>query len=282
MSNRLERHTAKSLWNWGAMLAAYLCLHATAAAALATPIPAGVNGSGPGGFAGWTVTTNPNENNGNLVTVGAFSPVTNVLKLDVTFNNLNPITITFTENPLLVEMPSPIPGLPPILVPSPPMMSTPGPNFTGGLNILIEEKIKNNTGFDWTGFVWVLMDTTPVDPNAVTAGGANAAHPVFPHFHEVNPMFPSFGMFSPFEAKTIIELKNGPFPAGHEDMWMGVRLHNREVAGQLRSFKLIQQPIAVPEPSALVLCGVGILVLTGCHWRHRKQATRLEKPAPEC
>lgn len=251
------------------LAAALVTLCPLNAAPITLQIPPGAGGSGPGGFAGWTISYEPLQN-GNTLTVGPFSPITNVLQITEEFKNFNPIVITFIENPVITTVPNPIPGLPPIVKSGPPSANS---GVSGGINILLQKKVKNSTTENWKSFTLQIIDLAKVDPASVPAGGAKNEHPVFPHFHDPAPAFPSFGKFTPFNAKDFIALSNGPYPIGFEGTWTGVRLHNREVKDKLRSFHLVERPFVanIPEPSTMALYGVAALFLIG-HGRRRRNA----------
>ena len=129
----------------------------------------------------------------------------------------------------------------------------------GGLNVIIREFITNQSGTPWSGFRWTLVDDTPINPDQVPLGDFGA-HPIAPHFHNVGGGFLPFTTFNDYEARPFINLANGPFESdGIERTWESVRLHNREVAGKLRTFRLVETPI--PEPSSLALLVIGIFTL---------------------
>jgi hypothetical protein len=255
-----------------AALSAGLWIHATPAVAIVidAPIPPGVNGSGPGGFAGW-IARYDTVQNGNTVDV-SWNPIVSRLDIKLDYTQIAPIVITFIEQPVIVEEQGPF-G--PILVAKPPSMDSPQSN--GGLNVIIREFIKNNTPEDWTSFHWVLSDNTPVNENGVPLGDF-AAHPLPPHFHNVGGGFLPFTTFNNFDPKAFIDLTNGPFENdGIERTWESVRLHDREVKGVLRSFTLTEYP--VPEPPAVALMGVAVLTLWLAGWLREKTSRRFQSTA---
>lgn len=259
-----------------AMVAALaLLIHAAAAFAIPievdAPIPAGaLVGAGPGGFGGWFARY-VTEQNGNTLNV-VWNPIVNRLDLRVTFNEVAPIVINFIQRPLFCERPSPVPGFPAITVPCPPENDSPQAN--GGLNVIIREFITNASDVPWSAFRWVLSEDSPVPAGQGAGAGDLLAHPIFPHFHNALPVGGGFLPFltaNNFDPQMEINLSNGPFPDDAvERTWESVRLHNREVAGLLRTFTLTQYPI--PEPSSVALLGIGVSILFFRGRQRRKTA----------
>ncbi|MDQ2804438.1 MAG: hypothetical protein M3Y41_17800, partial [Pseudomonadota bacterium] len=56
---------------------------------------------------------------------------------------------------------------------------TPTSPVAGGLRLLFQTNVTNNTGAPWTGYRLDLIDDTPVPDNL------NDTHPPQPHFHPV-------------------------------------------------------------------------------------------------
>jgi hypothetical protein len=218
-------------------------------------IPAGPNGNGPGGFSGWTVTWDPAEENGNVVNNVQWDGTHNYLIKDVTFKFNKPIILHFREN-------NPLP--------------TNDSGLSGGLNVQMQEVIKNMTGTNWKGFLMTIVDLDPIDPSLVDNGGPKSEHPIFPHFHPVlTPSFPPFnvvGGASNFDSQRTIQLRGGPFMNGDTQTWSGFKLHDREVRAALehrRRFDLIEVP--TPEPSTFAIAAIGVLALLGFNLRRLRQ-----------
>jgi hypothetical protein len=206
-----------------------------------------------GGSNGWRVTWDPNQNGDTLNF--SFSAVTRILTKTVTFNNSLPLVVRFDEVGA----------------------ATANSPETGGINVVLQENITNNSGDTWKNFTLFLEDLTPVDPNSVPNGGLNNAHPVIPHFHPLTgPSFAPFGKFTPFDAQPGIFLSNGPFPTSPAQFtWSNFKLHDREAAGVQRSFNWIEAPLGIPEPRSAILVGIGALCVWGYAWRRRKGPARV-------
>lgn len=138
-----------------------------------------------------------------------------------------------------------------------------------GLRITLNEAINNQSGFDWTGFLFEVMDThafgelKEADNDSVEPG----FHPGLSHFHgDFGGNLSGDVSGVPFTAQdpadlngqSTLLLSGGVLPNGQGSLWGGFGIHQIEEKGQKRDFKLIERP--VPEPGA-IFGGLGVVAL---------------------
>ena len=153
--------------------------------------------------------------------------------LTVTFPDLNPISITFTE------------------------IGT-NATFNFGFRLTgMSESVTNNSGVAWKGFTETLVDPTPD-----TFG---PPHPTFAHFH-TDPGF--VGSLAPFAltgggaAAATFQFGSGTVNNGSTWNPTGFGIHEYQTGNSIpRAFTLVLAPV-VPEPGTFVLV-LGVAVLAG-------------------
>ena len=170
-------------------------------------------------------------------------------------------------------------------------------NERAGLNFILRNEIANNTGVAWSGFRENLVDRDRrgvlgqvLTDTVLAAALGSASHPVISHFHTAGGSF----RFDKDEhnndlnnpAKWALNDPNSKAEGGNmlliddrinnpatSELQSGqlfifnVQVHDIVVAGAIRRFDLIEQPI--PEPQTLVLLALG---LAGLVFSGRKRA----------
>jgi hypothetical protein len=154
----------------------------------------------------------------------------------------------------------------------------------------IDEVITNGTDKTWFGFSETLKDfnfagkETITLPDGKTRG--NSTHPVFAHFHPGNQAdgikkadlkISQFKNMTPDLRKDgdgieSFFLSNGSVPNDKTAALniTGLFIHAIDVAGEKRSFDLVQTP-SIPEPANLILFGTGMVGLLGYAWISRRK-----------
>ncbi len=152
------------------------------------------------------------------------------LQIDKTFNNLNPISISFEEiNPAAAD--------------------------AFGLRITLNENITNNSGSDWGDFHMNLVDNNPVSTH-----DADGFHPGYAHFHSDPFVNPPFNVVGGGGSKSFIDFASGTFANNSTRTWTGFGIHQFEDLNKQRNFTLVETP-SVPEPTFVGLAVFAMLPL---------------------
>jgi hypothetical protein len=139
-----------------------------------------------------------------------------------------------------------------------PKPNSPGNDF--GLRFTLDEIVTNRTGTNWTGFKETLMEVNPVTAKDMTDFPANDPHPWFAHFHSDKFTPNQFKLAGNFpDAGNVLQVGGG-LVKGDGGKWTptGIGIHER-IFGDVfpRKFLLIETP-QLPEPTSLVLMGLGL------------------------
>jgi len=189
--------------------------------------------------------TNPASNtipydatDGNFANTGASFQGT--LSINVTFNNGNPVEIAFQQ-----QFTPAAAGL-----------------ANSGLRLNIVFNLSNNTGSDWDAF-----EIRTVDPGPDGGGG----HLLRAHFHTqgaVNYTATGLDVTQGIDNRRVIGLGNGRLETGSNLALADVLLHERNLAGQRRTFQIVLTPHLVPEPASITTFALGLGVVL---WQARRR-----------
>jgi hypothetical protein len=160
-----------------------------------------------------------------------------------------------------------------------------------GLRITLNQNIKNDTTARWVGFSDTLVEDKqhPVTLTGQKKYPANDDHPYFAHWHRGTvsapfvfslsntsnfPAFPTPGTGS---AVMVLPKDGQPLLSGDSFTVTGLGLHERTFSdtdppdGKGRQFTLVQT-YANPEPSSIILMGLGLTGVVGYMRRRRRWA----------
>jgi hypothetical protein len=206
-------------------------------------------------------------NNANLAPAPAigYDKATNTLVETATLTSNDPFVIKFQEN------------------------AAPEKSSHGAFKINVSLNLTNGTNQNWTGFTLSLMDVDTstglvpyekFDPKEVE-------HPNEAHFHPAigknkKPDFDKV-MSNPFNKPAVFYTQTsftaeGGGQVGNNEAWTasGFFIHEIDIAGLARTFYLVETPIlaaaaGAPEPSAIVMAGMGALFALAYGWSRRRR-----------
>jgi hypothetical protein len=189
------------------------------------------------GTTGWSMNYDNTEISGIAFTPGAIgATIKGTLSLNKFWTNTAPIIISFVED-------------------------TAATASSFGFRIILNETITNNSGVNFTGMNFALTDSTASSPSGSTV------HPGTAHFHNDSTSLAPFTVtgMPAGSAPFSFSATGATLAAGATSpLWTGIGLHEWEIAGVARSFRLIETPTfirngVVPEPGSYALLAIGLL-----------------------